>query len=141
MEKPRVSSTWKRATSGSCERSGLGANETLSTTSRFGSETCATEIAWPPPPVAGAMRSVSAVVASAEPRLFFAVTLARIVLAASAEGGAEVPAVAPAPGGGCDEVGLRRRRERGAAAVLRRHVGADRVADVSGGEDVGPAVR
>src|SRR5438477_138264 len=48
--------------------------------SRFGRETCATEIVCPLPPagVAGAMMSVSGVVATAEPREFVAVTTTRI---------------------------------------------------------------
>ena len=65
---------------------GVGENFTPSMISWFGRLTCVTEMAVPPPwPLAGAMRSVSAVLAVLEPAAFFAVTSARIVCATSAD--------------------------------------------------------
>jgi len=59
---------------------------TLSTIRRFGSETCAIEIACPDPPpgVAGRTIPVSWEVASVEPRPLLAVTLTRSTPATSA---------------------------------------------------------
>jgi hypothetical protein len=91
-----VSTTWKRAVNGSCERIGLGENATLSTTSRFGRETCETAIALPPPLDAGAIRSVFAVSAAVAPFAFFAVTTARIAELTSAEVSVYVAPVWPA---------------------------------------------
>ena len=79
-----MSDTWKRATAGARDVSTVGANLTPSMISRFGSETCVTEIAWLPT-VAGAIGPVSCEVAAVEPLLFVAVTLARSTVATSPE--------------------------------------------------------
>src|SRR5438552_4726545 len=96
MENPRVSETWNRAWIGLLDVAGFGVNWTRSTTSRFGRLTCETRIAAPPcADFAGAIKSVSAVVATLDPLEFVAVTCTRSVWATSAEVSAYVVPVAP----------------------------------------------
>src|SRR5436305_11524332 len=97
MEKPRVSDTWNLAVIGPRVVAGVGENFTPSMTSRFGRLTCATWMAAPPwAALAGAMRSVSEVVALPAPLEFRALTWTRIVCATSADVSTYVAAVAPA---------------------------------------------
>src|SRR2546423_1169465 len=83
---------------GEREVPGLGLTCPRPPTSRFGRLTCATAIAAPPcVDFAGAIRSVSAVVAELEPFPFEAVTTTRSVCATSAEPSVKLVEGAPLP--------------------------------------------